>query len=74
MPKAPLDGDGRKYKDIQLDQARAKYWLGVGAQPSDPMWRILAMVRGARRPRVRLRTTIGGPQILFADGSAFRRA
>lgn len=47
IPKTPLDGEGtgaRKYKDIQLDQARAKYWLGVGAQPSDPAWRLLSMV------------------------------
>ena len=27
-----------------MDSARAKYWLGVGAQPSDPAWRLLAMV------------------------------
>lgn len=37
-------------KDIQLDVSRAKYWLGVGAQPSDPMWRLLAMV-GLVEPR-----------------------
>lgn len=24
---------------------RAKYWIGVGAQPTDTMWRLLAMVR-----------------------------
>ncbi|KAI9672624.1 MAG: 37S ribosomal protein S16, mitochondrial [Alyxoria varia] len=35
IPKTPPLG-GRKYKDIQLDIDRAQYWLGVGAQPSDP--------------------------------------
>lgn len=34
----------RKFKDIKLDVSRAKYWLGVGAQPSDPAWRLLSMV------------------------------
>jgi small subunit ribosomal protein S16 len=34
----------RRHKDIQLDSSRAKYWLGVGAQPSDPVWRLLGMV------------------------------
>ncbi|KAL4916843.1 ribosomal protein S16 domain-containing protein [Aspergillus aurantiobrunneus] len=31
----------RPFKDISLDQSRAKYWLGVGAQPSEPVWRLL---------------------------------
>ncbi|OJJ95331.1 hypothetical protein ASPACDRAFT_82175 [Aspergillus aculeatus ATCC 16872] len=31
----------RAYKDISLDRSRAKYWLGVGAQPSDGVWRLL---------------------------------
>lgn len=44
IPKIPEGGEGRKFKDIKLDQARAKYWLGVGAQPSDPAWRLLSMV------------------------------
>ena len=47
IPKKPAEGEdtgGRKFKDIKLDLARAKYWLGVGAQPSDPAWRLLAMV------------------------------
>ena len=34
----------RKVKDIKVDVSRAKYWLGVGAQPSDPVWRLLAMI------------------------------
>jgi small subunit ribosomal protein S16 len=44
IPKAPIDGEGKMWKDIKLDSARAKYWLGVGAQPSDPAWRLLSMV------------------------------
>ncbi|KAA8907450.1 ribosomal protein S16 domain-containing protein [Sphaerosporella brunnea] len=39
----PEDVGGKPIKDIQLDTARAKYWLGVGAQPSDPVWRLLSM-------------------------------
>lgn len=45
IPKPPPLGEGMPFKDIQLDKARAKYWLGVGAQPSDPAWRLLSMVR-----------------------------
>ncbi|KAL2868190.1 mitochondrial 37S ribosomal protein bS16m [Aspergillus lucknowensis] len=37
--------NARPYKDISLDKSRAKYWLGVGAQPSDTVWRILSLVR-----------------------------
>lgn len=44
IPKPPPLGEGRPFKDIKLDSARAKYWLGVGAQPSDPAWRLLSMV------------------------------
>lgn len=44
LPKPPQDGDGKPFKDIKLDSVRAKYWLGVGAQPSDPAWRLLSMV------------------------------
>ncbi|KAE9962937.1 hypothetical protein EG328_011919 [Venturia inaequalis] len=40
----------RKFKDIKLDVSRAKYWLGVGAQPSDPAWRLLSMV-GIMEPK-----------------------
>ncbi|RPB14005.1 ribosomal protein S16, partial [Morchella conica CCBAS932] len=43
IPKPPADGIGRPVKDIQLDTARAKYWIGVGAQPTDTVWRLLAM-------------------------------
>jgi ribosomal protein S16 len=34
----------KRYKDIHLDQSRTKYWLGVGAQPSEPVERLLCMV------------------------------
>lgn len=44
IPKPPQDGEGKPFKDIKLDSVRAKYWLGVGAQPSDPAWRLLSMV------------------------------
>ncbi|KAI5777672.1 ribosomal protein S16 [Geopyxis carbonaria] len=50
IPKEPADGVGKKIKDIQLDMVRAKYWLGVGAQPSDPVWRLLSMF-GLIEPR-----------------------
>ncbi|KAE8145892.1 ribosomal protein S16 domain-containing protein [Aspergillus avenaceus] len=33
----------RPYKDVALDRSRAKYWLGVGAQPSDSVWRLLSL-------------------------------
>ncbi|KAI1001120.1 hypothetical protein K3495_g7078 [Podosphaera aphanis] len=52
LAKAPLDPEGPKFKDIQLDSARAKYWLGVGAQPSDPVWRLFAMA-GLLEPKYR---------------------
>jgi small subunit ribosomal protein S16 len=58
-PKVPLTSDApevidevtglprkpKKYKDIHLDQSRTKYWLGVGAQPSEPVERLLCLVR-----------------------------
>jgi len=34
----------KKYKDIKLDTSRTKYWLGVGAQPSEPVERLLCLV------------------------------
>ncbi|ATZ52894.1 Bcmrps16 [Botrytis cinerea B05.10] len=43
IPKLPADGEGQKFKDIRLDTLRAKYWLGVGAQPSKTAWRLLSM-------------------------------
>ncbi|SLM34780.1 ribosomal protein s16 [Lasallia pustulata] len=50
IPKPAPYGEGKPYKDIKLDIARAKYWLGVGAQPSDPAWRLLSML-GLLEPR-----------------------
>jgi len=44
IPKPPINGEGKKWKDIKLDSSRAKYWLGVGALPSEPAWRLLSMV------------------------------
>ncbi|OJJ48305.1 hypothetical protein ASPZODRAFT_130282 [Penicilliopsis zonata CBS 506.65] len=47
IPKRPTtlfddaSGTTRPYKDISLDISRAKYWVGVGAQPSDSAWRLL---------------------------------
>ncbi|EAU31440.1 mitochondrial ribosomal protein S16 [Aspergillus terreus NIH2624] len=34
----------RAYKEVSLDRSRAKYWLGVGAQPSDSVWKLLSLV------------------------------
>ncbi|KAM0344070.1 hypothetical protein ACHAPU_007973 [Fusarium lateritium] len=45
IPKAdPYDNSGKLHKDIKLDSQRAKYWIGVGAQPTDTAWRLLSMV------------------------------
>ncbi|KAF6795421.1 ribosomal protein S16 [Colletotrichum sojae] len=48
IPKQdPYDNSGKLHKDIRLDSLRARYWIGVGAQPSDTVWRLLSMVRSA---------------------------
>jgi small subunit ribosomal protein S16 len=39
-----LPNQQKRYKNIQLDTSRTKYWLGVGAQPSEPVWRLLSLV------------------------------
>ncbi|KAG6008453.1 Ribosomal protein S16, mitochondrial [Claviceps maximensis] len=45
VPKPdPYDNSGKLHKDIKLDTHRAKYWIGVGAQPTDTAWRLLSMV------------------------------
>lgn len=45
IPKTdPYDDSGKLHKDIQLDRARARYWIGVGAQPTDTAWRLLSML------------------------------
>jgi small subunit ribosomal protein S16 len=41
LPRPPQ----KRYKKIQLDTSRTKYWLGVGAQPSEPVWRLFSLVR-----------------------------
>lgn len=42
--KDTYDESGKLHKDIKLDVLRAKYWIGVGAQPTDTAWRLLSMV------------------------------
>ncbi|KAH9841212.1 ribosomal protein S16 [Teratosphaeria destructans] len=46
IPELPVGAEpgARKQKDIKIDVARVKYWLGVGAQPSDTVWRLLSMI------------------------------
>lgn len=50
-PKLPRDlspeeaATAKPFKAIGLDRSRAKYWLGVGAQPSETVWKLLRMVR-----------------------------
>jgi ribosomal protein S16 len=54
IPKPdPYDSDGKMHKDIRLDMIRARYWIGVGAQPSDTCWRLLSMVRAGCGDRAR---------------------
>lgn len=44
VPKPDPYGNPKElHKDINLDISRAKYWIGVGAQPTDRLWRILTM-------------------------------
>jgi len=40
----------KKFKDIRLDSSRTKYWLGVGAQPTEPVARLLCLV-GLMEPK-----------------------
>ncbi|KAF3768794.1 hypothetical protein M406DRAFT_224773, partial [Cryphonectria parasitica EP155] len=42
--KDSYDTSGKLHKDIRIDIDRAKYWIGVGAQPTDTVWRFLSMV------------------------------
>ncbi|TKA21878.1 hypothetical protein B0A50_08614 [Salinomyces thailandicus] len=46
VPELPVGAEpgDRKVKDIKVDVSRCKYWLGVGAQPSDTVWRLLSMI------------------------------
>ncbi|KAJ8129660.1 hypothetical protein O1611_g3971 [Lasiodiplodia mahajangana] len=53
IPKPdPYDDSGRLHKDIKLDAVRARYWVGVGAQPTDTVWRLLSML-GIMEPKYR---------------------
>ncbi|KAF1357537.1 mitochondrial ribosomal protein s24 [Lizonia empirigonia] len=69
VPQAPRPGDtyGRAWKDIRLDVSRARYWVGVGAQPSDTAWRLLSMV-GILEPQYRVSQIQG--QVIKADSAA----
>ncbi|KKY33223.1 putative mitochondrial 37s ribosomal protein mrps16 [Diaporthe ampelina] len=50
--KDSYDESGKLHKDIRLDVDRAKYWVGVGAQPTDTVWRFLSML-GVLEPKYR---------------------
>ncbi|KAF3011194.1 37S ribosomal protein S16, mitochondrial [Curvularia kusanoi] len=69
IPQPPRPGDthGRPWKDIKLDVSRARYWVGVGAQPSDTAWRLLSMV-GILEPQYRISKIQG--QVIKADSAA----
>ncbi|KAJ4299627.1 37S ribosomal protein S16, mitochondrial [Kalmusia sp. IMI 367209] len=69
VPKPPRPGDthGRPWKDIKLDISRARYWVGVGAQPSDTAWRLLSMV-GILEPQYRIGQIQG--KVIKADSAA----
>ncbi|KAI1842618.1 hypothetical protein JX266_011231 [Neoarthrinium moseri] len=63
IPKAdPYDDSGRLHKDIKLDTLRAKYWIGVGAQPTDTTWRLLSMV-GILEPKHRNQQPRTAPEL-----------
>ncbi|KAI9892378.1 MAG: 37S ribosomal protein S16, mitochondrial [Vezdaea aestivalis] len=62
--KIPYSPPGsKKVKDIQLDMSRARYWLGVGAQPSEPAWRLMSML-GLLEPRYANGKYNGKPTII----------
>ncbi|PHH72880.1 hypothetical protein CDD82_5749 [Ophiocordyceps australis] len=45
VPKTDVhDTSGKLHKDIKLDTDRARYWIGVGAQPTDTTWRLLSLL------------------------------
>lgn len=66
QPPRPGDTHGRPWKDIKLDISRARYWVGVGAQPSDTAWRLLSMV-GILEPQYRIGQIQG--QVVKADSA-----
>ncbi|KAH8433079.1 37S ribosomal protein S16, mitochondrial [Aspergillus melleus] len=50
VPQRPTnENEDRSYKDISLDQSRARYWVGVGAQPTESVWRLLDLAGIAQR-------------------------
>ena len=49
-----------------MDISRARYWVGVGAQPSDTAWRLLSMV-GILEPQYRVGQIQG--QVVKADSA-----
>jgi small subunit ribosomal protein S16 len=51
--KDTYDDSGKLHKDVKLDVLRAKYWIGVGAQPTETAWRLLSML-GIVEPKYRL--------------------
>ncbi|OCK85231.1 ribosomal protein S16 [Lepidopterella palustris CBS 459.81] len=67
QPPRPGDTQGRPFKEIKLDSARARYWIGVGAQPSDTAWRLLSMV-GILEPKYRVGQI--KQQVVKADSAA----
>ncbi|KAF2107760.1 ribosomal protein S16 domain-containing protein [Lophiotrema nucula] len=68
-PKPPKPGDtyGRPWKEVKLDISRARYWVGVGAQPSDTAWRLLSMI-GILEPQYRVLQRQG--QVVKANTAA----
>lgn len=53
----------RQYKDVKLDIARTKYWLGVGAQPSEGVQGILGLLGlWEGRPGTKERLGLGSPK------------
>lgn len=53
----------KRYKNIQLDTSRTKYWLGVGAQPSEPVWRLLSMVSQTFQERLETCERLGANEM-----------
>lgn len=53
----------RQYKDVKLDISRTKYWLGVGAQPSEGVQGILGLLGlWEGRPGTKERLGLGSPK------------
>ena len=63
---APRQGDN----SVKIDEERANYWLGVGAQPSDT---VRSLLRRAgvlkRRHEARLGKTLQAAAVPLADGA-----